>query len=377
MRTLAAVMSLALAFPAAGSAEGKDEAVTARSPAPQPCPGAYCEATVRRHDQEALDQLVAAQYSPLAVYVIDGREHLAAARPPLTVDTPMRIASNTKTFVSATVLRLWEQHKIALDSPIAGMIAPEDDRLLRADGYDTGRITVRHLLSHSGGLYDLGSDPRFFAQFKANNKEHLTRTDQIRMMTEYGDPLSAPGVRFHYSDGDYVILGEIIERLTGLDLATAVRRELGFDRLGLTSTWWERFEPRPAAAHASARHFLGDTDVTDIDPSMDLYGGGGLVMSPRDLATFFKALFEGRVFHEKKTLETMLWKGSHEGADGYRFGIFVKHTPDGDIWWHSGFWGTWAGYAPSTGIALAAFSDHQMGVKPALPALERYFFPKP
>ncbi len=376
MRILVALTSLAFAFPGPVFAQGRDQMATAPMSAPQSTSVSNDKATAQRHDQAALDQLVAAQQFPIAVYVIDGHEHLAAARAPLTVDTPMRIASNTKTFVSATVLRLWEQHKIDLDAPIAGLIAPEDDRLLRADGYDTGRITVRHLLSHSGGLYDLGSDPRFFAQFKANNKERLTRTDQIRMMTEYGDPLSAPGVKFHYSDGDYIILGEIVERLTGLTLAQAVRRELGLDRLGLTSTWWERFEPRPAAAQASVRHFLGDTDVTDIDPSMDLYGGGGLVMSPRDLATFFKALFEGRVFRSKKTLETMFWKGPHEGADGYRFGIFVKHTPDGDIWWHSGFWGTWAGYAPSTGIALAAFSDHQMGVKPALPALERFFFPK-
>ena len=324
----------------------------------------------------ALEQLIVTQKFPIAVYVIDGSEHFGAARGPIDIDTPMRIASNTKTFVAATVLRLWEQHKIDLDASIASLINQEDNRLLRADGYDTSRITVRHLLSHSGGLYDLGSDPRFLAQFKANNAEHLTRTDQIRMMTKYGDPLSVPGVKFHYSDGDYIILGEIIERLTRLNLATAVRRELRFDLLGLTSTWWERFESPPAGVHASARHFLGDTDVTNIDPSMDLYGGGGIVTSPRDLATFFKALFEGRVFHSKKTLEEMFWTGQHEGADGYRFGIFVKHTPTGDIWWHSGFWGTWAGYAPSTGIALAAFSDHQMGVKPALPALEGLFFPE-
>ncbi|MEO5866631.1 MAG: serine hydrolase domain-containing protein [Sphingomonas sp.] len=368
---LAGLISLALAAPGAALAASGDDANLARQASI-----ATATAATAARDQAALTQVVSAQQFPLAVYVIDGREHYGAAKGPLDVDTPMRIASNTKTFVSATVLRLWEQHKIDLDAPIKGLIAPEDDRLLRADGYDTGRITVRHLLSHSGGLYDLGSDPRFFAQFKANNNERLTRTDQIRMMTEYGDPLGAPGVKFHYSDGDYIILGEIVERLTGLNLAKAVRRELGLDRLGLTNAWWERFEPRPAGAHPGARHFLGDTDVTDIDPSMDLYGGGGLVMSPRDLATFFKALFEGRVFHSKKTLETMFWQGPHEGADGYRFGIFVKHTPAGDIWWHSGFWGTWAGYAPSTGIALAAFSDHQMGVKPALPALEGFFFPK-
>ena len=332
-------------------------------------------AEAHKQDEAALEQVVSAQPLPLAVYVIGKGERLSAAQGPIDVDTPLRIASNTKTFVAATVLRLWEQHRIDLDAPIDRLVAPETDQTLRAGGYDTGRITVRHLLSHSAGLYDIGSDPRYIERLKTNHSDRLSRADQIRLMVEYSHPLSEPGTKFQYSDGDYVILGEIVERLTGRNLAKAVRRELKLDRIGLSDAWWERFENPPAAGHPRARQYLGDLDVTDVDPSMDLYGGGGLVMSPRDLATFFKALFDGRVFHSKRTLQEMFWKGPQEDADRYRLGIFVKHTSEGDIWWHSGFWGTYAGYAPATGIALAAFSDHQGGFKPALPALEHFFFP--
>ena len=325
--------------------------------------------------QAALAELVARQPDPLAIHVTDGRDTVSDARAPLTADTPMRIASNTKTFVAATALRLWERKRLDLDAPIARLLKPETDALLRQDGYRTDRITVRQLLSHSGGLFDLGSDPRYHAYLRPGRPFHLSREDQVRLMTEYADPQSAPGTRYQYSDGDYILIGEIIERITRLPLATAVRRELRFDRLGLRSTWWEDVEPQPRGTPRRARQFIGDNDVTDVDASFDLYGGGGLVASPRDLATFFRALFGGRVFRDRRTLDMMLWKGPHEGADTYRLGIFVRHTPCGDIWWHSGFWGTYAGYAPATGIALAAFSDHQAGLKPVTPELPGLFFP--
>lgn len=321
--------------------------------------------------QRALPQsIVATAPFPLAI-AMTGSQSTAAARAPLTADTPMRVASNTKTLVAATVLRLWEQHRIDLDSPIRRLLSPVTDATLTADGYDTDRITVRQLLSHSAGLYDHGSDPRYVEMLKSNKTRRFSRSELVRLMTEYADPQSAPGVRFQYSDTGYILLGEIIERRTGLNLASAVRKQLRLDRLPLRATYWERLERAPKRAPRRARQFLGELDVTDVDPSMDLYGGGGLVMSPNDLAIVFKALFDGALFDSPRTLSEMFWKGPHEGADGYRLGIFVKHLPTGDIWWHSGFWGTYAAYAPSTRQAIAAFSDHQAGVKPVLGLLEQ------
>src|SRR3546814_13205009 len=64
----------------------------------------------------------------------------------LTIDTPLRIASNTKMFVAATVLRLWEQKRIDLDAPISPLLTPVLDQLLKADGYATARTTVRQPL---------------------------------------------------------------------------------------------------------------------------------------------------------------------------------------------------------------------------------------
>lgn len=326
----------------------------------------------------AVEAQLAAIGKPAAVFVIgdgpkqgyaDGLADPATGRE-LTVDTPVRIASNTKTFTAAAVLRLWEQGRIDLDAPIGGLINPRLDRILRADGYDTRAITVRHLLSHSGGLYDHGGDKRFVESLMTNPGKLWTREALVRLATDYADPQSKPGTEFRYSDTGYILLGDIVERITGKTLATSVRTLLKLDSLGLGATWWEIYEAPPKGAEGRARQYIGDRDVTAVDPSMDLFGGGGQLMSARDLATFFKALFEGRVFDRPGTIKEMLWKGPHKNADAYRLGIFVQHTPRGERYWHSGFWGTYAAYAPASGIALGAVTTRQ-GTKPLMPLVDQ------
>lgn len=285
----------------------------------------------------------------------------AAKNRPLTVDTPLRIASNTKTFTAASILRLWELRKLDIDAPIGGLISPRLNELLLADGYSTDRITVRQLLSHSGGLYDPGSDPRYIKAVLADPRHVWTREEQVALMTSYADPQSKAATEFRYSDTGYVLLGDIIERITGENLGRSVRSLLRLDRLGLRSTWWEYDEAPPAGSEPRARQYLDSVDATDVHGSMDLYGGGGLVMSARDLATFAAALFEGRIFDRPETLREMLWKGPHRGADDYRLGIFVKNVGGQQLYWHSGFWGTLVYYNPQTRGAVAGVTTNQKG----------------
>ena len=294
-----------------------------------------------------------------------------ASRRPFTSDVPIRIASNTKTFVAATVLRLWEDKRIDLEATVGALISPDLDASLKKDGYRTDQITVRQLLSHSAGLYDHGSDSRFVTAILADPRHHWSRAEQIDLMIQYADPQSAPGTRFQYSDDDYLLLGDIIERRTGMPLATAVRQILDFKRLGLRSTWWEAVEVKPATAQAIGEQMLKGTDVRGIDPSMDLYGGGGLVMSMRDLATFTAALFEGRVFKRASTINAMLWQGNHGGSEKYRLGIFVKHVNGQDFYWHSGFWGTLVYYDPRSHVAVAGALLDQAGFKPMRALVEK------
>jgi D-alanyl-D-alanine carboxypeptidase len=325
-----------------------------------------------------LDATVAAQSHPTAMFITGAgvsEPHGAAAGDAgpgqtLTADTPLRIASNTKTFVAASVLRLWEQGRIDLDAPIGPLLTPALDALLRDDGYATDRITVRQLLSHSAGLYDHGGDPRFIQAVLADRSHVWTREELVRLSMTYADPQSAPGTEFRYSDTGYILLGDIVERITGQSIGRSVRELIGFDRLGLHSTWWEVMEPAPAGVLRRAHQSLGDVDATDVHASMDLYGGGGLLMSTRDLATAFAAIFDGRVFERPETLREMLWQGPHRGAEGYRLGVFVKQVGGRELYWHSGFWGTHVYYAPDSRVAVAGMTTNQDAYRRLASAIE-------
>lgn len=154
----------------------------------------------------------------------------------------------------------------------------------------------------------------------------------------------------------YVLLGDIVERIAGENLATVVRRELRFEELGLHSLWWELFEPPPSQIEPRARQFLDDVDMTDVSATMDLYVGGGLAMSARDLAAFAKDLFEGRVFDNPQTLAERLRKGPHDDADAYRLGVSVSEVDGNVCYSHAAFWGTVVYYSPQHGVAVSGFT---------------------
>jgi D-alanyl-D-alanine carboxypeptidase len=107
-----------------------------------------------------------------------------------------------------------------------------------------------------------------------------------------GKPYGAPGKVFSYSDTGYILLGEILERQTGGSMAAALRNLLGYQRLGLRSTWLETLESAPKGVLDRAHRYEGDHDTYTDDPSYDLYGGGGLASTVRDTALFMRALFQ-------------------------------------------------------------------------------------
>ncbi|MEO1309870.1 MAG: serine hydrolase domain-containing protein, partial [Pseudomonadota bacterium] len=280
----------------------------------------------------------------------------------LTATTPVRIASVTKTFVAATVLRLHERGEIGLDAPIGPLLDPELEGLLSADGYDTGAITVRHLLMHVGGLPD-HADGSFGEIVGADPQQAWSRRDQVALLIEEHEPLGPPGVSFHYSDTGYVLLGDIVERLAEAPLASIVRKEMQFDRIGLRETWWESVETPPAGAAPRAHQHLDGADIYDWSPTIDLYGGGGLVSSPRDLARFYAALFGGEILERPETLDLMTTAPGHPEPGEYRIGLFPGNAHGVEIFAHGGFWGLWAAYAPEHEIAAAGVVLDQAGYR--------------
>jgi D-alanyl-D-alanine carboxypeptidase len=270
----------------------------------------------------------------------------------LTPDQPVRLASNTKTYTAAAVLRLMEMGRLSLGDPLARHLPPSVDSLLRRDGYATDVITIEQVLTHRAGLNEHPAVRRYIARLRTDQQYRWTPREQLQWLVDSLAPVGPPGAQFRYSDDGYVLLGLIVERLSGQSLGPAVRSLVRFDRLGLRHTWWETLEPAPPGAPDRAHQYLGGFDSYGIDPSFDLYGGGGLVAPMADLARFLTALLDGQVFDKRETLETMMRPQSPE-MNGYGMGLFGSTVGGLTGRGHSGFWGTTAMVFPGAGVTIA------------------------
>src|SRR5262245_5255835 len=273
---------------------------------------------------------------------------------PLEPDTPFRVASMTKTVVAAAVLRLVEEGKLKLGDPISQHLAPETVDVLRADGHDVDAITVRMLLQHTGGFYDYAMDIAYEARNIAEPEHRWTRLEQVQLATELGDPVGEPGEVFNYSDTGYILLGEILEGVTGKTLPAAVRSVIPFDELGLDDTYWETLEDAPAGAKQRAHQYFGtDIDNIGFDNSQDLYGGGGLVSTTEDLARFYEGLFGGQVFEKPSSLKTMTKISPAGREEKAGMGIYTVDAAGERCYGHRGFWGTQTIHCPDLDLTYA------------------------
>lgn len=266
-------------------------------------------------------------------------------------DEGFRLASITKTYVAAAALRLHEDGRLDLQAPIDRYLPADWMQLLSSDGYQPHVITVRQLLSHTSGMADAAQAPQFIATIKAHPQTRWTREGDLHDLVEWTEPVGKPGEKFAYSDTGYVLLGAIIERVTGQTLPQAVRSLLRLDALGVPGTYWERFEAPVGGARAHQR-FEG-IDTHDWDPSMDLYGGGGLVAPPVDVAVFFDALLSGRVFRKPATLALMQSAEGLPADSPYRLGLFAYDFDGTAAAGHSGFWGTLVAREPASGRTIS------------------------
>lgn len=268
---------------------------------------------------------------------------------PLTGAHTFRIASNTKTYVAAAMLRLVEQERLGLDDPLGMHLAADRRTLLASDGYDLEAITIAQVLSHTAGLAEHPADPRFVEMIYADPQRVWTADEQVRCMVEWEEPVGSPGGQYQYSDTGYVLLGGIIEGLTGQPLGVAVRALLDYEELGLRATWWEYAEDAPAGAGPRAHQYIGDHDTYDWHASLDLYGGGGLLADAPDLALFMRRLMKGEVLARDTSLASMIGGGTAP----YRLGLMSMELGGYVVFGHQGFWNTFAFHVPMLDVTVS------------------------
>ena len=264
-----------------------------------------------------------------------------------------RIASVTKTYVAAAILRLMEKKVLRLEDPISKHLSPTHAAILAQD-YDLEQITIQQILRHSAGFFDHTNAPEFFGKVFATPDYEWTRTAQLQLGVEKGDPIGPPGDQFSYSDMGYVILGELIETYTGKSLDGGIKELMGLEKLDLERTDFERMDSQ--TDQLRIHQYYQGTDTYHFSPTIDYYGGGGILSNTTELVGFFQALFQGKIFENSATLTLMLEPVTYPSKAklDYQMGMYRVQVNGLDAYCHSGFWGTQVLYIPKLDLYLAA-----------------------
>jgi D-alanyl-D-alanine carboxypeptidase len=272
-------------------------------------------------------------------------------------DQPIWIASNTKTYVSATILRLVEDGKLRLDDTIDKFLSNRTNSLFTQDGYDTSAITIQHLLSHTSGIFDYASSDYYFTFVQENPAHRWTRNEQLELAISLGNPLSEAGTVFAYADCNYLLLTEIIEKITDVPFYEAMRELIDYKKQGMNSTWFISLEDRPENTKPFAKQYVRSMgiDTENVDPSFDLYGGGGIASTTKDLAVFCQHLFSNKIIKDQEILDLIYTKAKPIEAmeSDYYLGISSVYFSGVRGYGHGGFWGTAVNYFPELNASIA------------------------
>ncbi len=275
---------------------------------------------------------------------------------PMTADTLFDLASLTKPIATASsIFLLIEQGKLTLGDRV-GMHWPEFGK----NGKE--KITVEHLLTHTSGLLADNA----LADYAQGHDAAMTKICQLK-------PLAAPGERFLYSDVGFVILGELVQRLSGESVAEFSHKHL-FAPLGMKETGFcpeEKLRQRAAPTEKVGERWLkGEVH----DPRARLLGGvaghAGLFSTTDDLAIFARLLLEegrhqGKQILSPATVRTLTtpyavpggWRtrgwDMDTGYSGNRGDLFPRRVSFG----HTGFTGTSLWLDPQSQTAVIFLSN--------------------
>ena len=237
-----------------------------------------------------------------------------------TPATNYRLASVTKQFTATAILLLRKDGKLTLDDSIRHWLPalPAEDE----------PITLRHLLTHTSGLID------YEDLMPASQPIQLDDTDVLRMLSAEHRLYFAPGTAYRYSNSGYVLLGLVIERVSGQSLPAFLKQRI-FDPLGMSHTLLYQRGRGPEIAERAFgySHEKKGWARTDQDLTSATRGDGGIYSSIDDLALWDAALYDHRLLDDASRAEAFAAHTSTDDAT-IQYGYGWRIT--GDTLWHSG-----------------------------------------
>jgi CubicO group peptidase (beta-lactamase class C family) len=225
---------------------------------------------------------------------------------PVTLDTQFRLGSMNKMFTSVAALQLVEAGKLSLDDPLSKHFPDYPNKDLAS------KVTVRHLLTHTGGTGDI-----FGPEFAKNRLTLREHGDYVKL---YGSRALThePGAEFRYSNYGFVLLGALIEKVSGMSYYDYVQAKI-FQPAGMTSTAsLSEAEKVPNRAIGYMGGEAGWVPNTDTLPWRGTSAGGGY-STVGDLLRFAQALESGKLISKK-----ILAEATRDQKEGYGYGFGIR-----------------------------------------------------
>jgi D-alanyl-D-alanine carboxypeptidase len=233
---------------------------------------------------------------------------------PIKNNTKFRIASITKMFTAVLILQLYEQGKLDLHATIKTYLPGYI-------GEGAQQVTIHNLLNHTSGIENFDTIKSYEEAVKKGMEVYQRPHSTDDLLTKYcsGKLVHEVGKVFDYNNADYIILGKIIEKLTGKTFAEALKEHiltpLGMTESGmlyqqdvlrnLANTYYKPDETKPL--------------INDLPVYMEnWFSAGGMYSTTADLLRFSNALFGNRLL-KPETLNLML----KSGLDDYGYGLWI------------------------------------------------------
>jgi D-alanyl-D-alanine carboxypeptidase len=293
----------------------------------------------------------------------------------MTPESLLPSGSTGKTFVAALMLQLVAEGKVGLEDPLSRWFgaAPWFPSLPNGSA-----VTVRMLLNHTSGIPDHVIERGFITDLLAA-PTRVWKPEELLAYILDAKPYGPAGSAFHYTDTNYILLGMIIERVTGASYYSELERRVlkplslggvvANDRMrvpGVAQGYSGGLErsilaygrdstgkpPAPGSVAAADAMLVNGANV--VNPQFE-WTGGGLATTAADLARWAKALYEAKVFPQAQLDESLKRPATADTGRYYGLGVGVAETPLGPRWGHGGFY-------PGYRTAMAYFPKQRVAV---------------
>ncbi|MGW9686308.1 serine hydrolase domain-containing protein [Flagellimonas sp. 2504JD1-5] len=293
---------------------------------------------------------------------VDGEERwklqggISNAETPVSGDMRFGIASITKTFVAATVLKLAEEGELSLDDPISKWLS------LNSPNIDES-ITVQQLLGHFAGLLGYFRHPDIWPRVEGNL---TTAIPPIELADYVGEPVFNPGDRYEYSNSNYLVLGLIIESVTQKTVGEVFREKL-FNPLQLGNIYFPANESLIGPVATPWRDSNGDGTLQDISDEFGpayhsiFYTAADVFSTASDLSMWAQHLFNGTLLSQETKNQMLNFTPLGDPiATGYGLGIREVTFVGKSMWGHTGGmrgYGSYMFYDPVSKVSIAMLNN--------------------